>query len=1173
MRDIKQFCDVILGILNNPDIYNITTLAWADYAELGKSDAGFYVEMSDKDILTGKFILRILLSIIYVDITHLAKNILMKNFLVSYIRTSNVTVGEIMQHTKNHKQLSTHLEYEDDNNYYLYVTHFISFLKLAIGNKETATFGAICETYVKPMMPKVVLLAYIVGRLNEGPQTSFRNPITEMIKESSVNNVVTYIRIRKNEGSMISKRFMNLKTNSSSLTFDYTNTDTAMYDPVSGAALALSRLEYQSYLIGPVTRVFGPQKNNVDIAKQVPEIKKALESLKPVFVLGYGASGAGKTSTLVYFNGAKDINLRPGILMHLCNSMGSSYKGLDIRCIEFYNNGRSDIERECTFFTSNNNSNNSKSNNGNTNINSSKLVGHQHMSFEYDLNTDPRKIGEYTSKSDYIYEPFHSQRAVALFDADSKTGNIERLGHHGFTFKKNAGLGQVLSFLIDNDRFVKSTTNNTNSSRSHTVVFIKFLKLENDNNARSPLLIVGDFAGVENKFDCASDEILTRFMNRFADKMDNIRFYSKFNYGLDNEDYQSDCKNDNDPMYRLGDSLNLPLSPRLVKDLTTALLDMYSGGMRRTLPEVTDVNEFDRIVYGSMVMARIKAFFEALIAAKEGSKGLKYSRNHMLFVPAFIRESLDNIYKQCVGMTSDTTKNRVLAYVFKDLDKIVEYARNFVLTGDTGTQEKMLLLEPHNPYYNEYEDILGERGHWLIMPELFDDDESINQWTKYFINPENNLLPTNYLQDGQVMRKSNKVNNNRYNLLHLKDSNSPSGVSKFLISKRYYHNNRKEFARRFENHKESAIRSLRDDTNNADDFVVVQLPMSVIRRNVPIHRSIYNVVSLFFSNGLNGGKQNEMDEFIERAFTWSIDQMKNVRTDITRTHDALVARMRSRVCKMNIAKKVCDRRVKEGVSINASLEDARVVISDILVQKNANRINIAPMFERPCLHQYKKNGRMFALDRARKNSIPSQVFKRIEGFLEVNGKYELSDLVISVMCVLNVDKSVDMYQPAVPYIDVNPILYIINTLEEDVDDDNEDDAAHAAQTGMQSGNRKHLQARVQNGNEPSQLAQLCQALDARVMQVANELTALVEYTEFKAWFTEGASIYDTAPLSIFMQKIDMWNAASPMGTLEFIDRLAKMNATNVVCHGKDTVQDAIKGADQMTLKGKFLKLS
>jgi len=60
-----------------------------------------------------------------------------------------------------------------------------------------------------------------------------------------------------------------------------------------------------NYLFGKFTDIFAPLQTNSEIAKRMEIIKTKVVSGSPVFMLGYGASGAGKTSSLVYFNKVK----------------------------------------------------------------------------------------------------------------------------------------------------------------------------------------------------------------------------------------------------------------------------------------------------------------------------------------------------------------------------------------------------------------------------------------------------------------------------------------------------------------------------------------------------------------------------------------------------------------------------------------------------------------------------------------------------------------------------------------------------------------------------------------------------------------------------------------------------------------------------------------------------
>ncbi|NDA63814.1 MAG: hypothetical protein EBX50_17565, partial [Chitinophagia bacterium] len=95
-----------------------------------------------------------------------------------------------------------------------------------------------------------------------------------------------------------------------------------------------------SYLYGPFTRTFGPDMNNLQVSQKCTEITDALRNGQNVFVIGYGASGAGKTSSLIYFDKGKDSNgrddpaLSDGILINICRNCRAT--NIDLSVYELY---------------------------------------------------------------------------------------------------------------------------------------------------------------------------------------------------------------------------------------------------------------------------------------------------------------------------------------------------------------------------------------------------------------------------------------------------------------------------------------------------------------------------------------------------------------------------------------------------------------------------------------------------------------------------------------------------------------------------------------------------------------------------------------------------------------------------------------------------------------------
>ena len=136
-----------------------------------------------------------------------------------------------------------------------------------------------------------------------------------------------------------------------------TNTVPDKFEKVGNVDIQLkNEKKYDNeYLFGDFTKIFTPDKTNADVAKEMDIIKSQLKGSnnappKPVFIIGYGASGAGKTSSLIYFNKGKDEDERNGILVQLCNQLGAdgSYTHIEVQYREFYDSGEDKTGKDIT---------------------------------------------------------------------------------------------------------------------------------------------------------------------------------------------------------------------------------------------------------------------------------------------------------------------------------------------------------------------------------------------------------------------------------------------------------------------------------------------------------------------------------------------------------------------------------------------------------------------------------------------------------------------------------------------------------------------------------------------------------------------------------------------------------------------------------------------------------
>ena len=234
------------------------------------------------------------------------------------------------------------------------------------------------------------------------------------------------------------------------------------------------------YTFGNFNKVFDPRYTVRDIANELKPLVDKVVSGKPLFLMGWGASGSGKTSTLISLAKKNE----PGVLVYLCNMLGEKgYKTINLSCKELYK----------PYY--------GKENPDAPNASGAPYepvvedYGGSDSFFKFNYDSDEQKelnkfkIGEDGAN----YSTLHQYRTKD----DSKT------------FDGGANIGEVVNYLINVDRLVKATTNNPSSSRSHILCFLEFEK--SDGNKAN--IIIGDLAGVENKFNCENPREIGKFYN------------------------------------------------------------------------------------------------------------------------------------------------------------------------------------------------------------------------------------------------------------------------------------------------------------------------------------------------------------------------------------------------------------------------------------------------------------------------------------------------------------------------------------------------------------------------------------------------------------------------------------------------------------------------------------
>jgi hypothetical protein len=315
---------------------------------------------------------------------------------------------------------------------------------------------------------------------------------------NSENRIFTFVKIRADKigvnieinprfrvGTDISNQIMLLGYDpnpQSIFTPDSKNTGIPKLDSKFSDLNDKNHIFPNNYLFGPFSQIFNPDKSNSEIAND-ESMKPLLDNIRnghSVCVIGYGSSGSGKTSSLVYAGFEETQERKNGILIHFCNKLKTDYNELEVSFVELEGNKDKTEEEAITDF----------------------------KVFSEDKGEDERR--QYYKRRTFIQD-----RDQWVLSEDS---NLTSIGE--IKFSPGIELGKYIVTIMEK-RTIRATPNNPVSNRSHMLIFVRFkretdkLKGETDKlkgeTDKSPFLVVCDFVGVENKFACGDPSVLEMF--------------------------------------------------------------------------------------------------------------------------------------------------------------------------------------------------------------------------------------------------------------------------------------------------------------------------------------------------------------------------------------------------------------------------------------------------------------------------------------------------------------------------------------------------------------------------------------------------------------------------------------------------------------------------------------
>jgi hypothetical protein len=242
------------------------------------------------------------------------------------------------------------------------------------------------------------------------------------------------------------------------------------------------------YYFGPFDGVF-QEKNTAEINNR-PELDKIVNKIvngEPICVIGYGQSGSGKTSALIY----NKVTNETGILVKLCAKE---------KIIQKYGNQKAKLQMYDIYV--------------NFNEDTIQFVGKK-----ANLNNAAFEMKNYRKKPIKIDNQLNFE-----FEYNSKNENWEYLpdkNNQAISEEKRRNIGTFIDEGF-RQREVDPTPNNQDSSRSHVIVCLTF-----NDGQKDVKVIVCDLAGVENVFECMDPKTIEKFDEKYAKGSEKYTAYDK----------------------------------------------------------------------------------------------------------------------------------------------------------------------------------------------------------------------------------------------------------------------------------------------------------------------------------------------------------------------------------------------------------------------------------------------------------------------------------------------------------------------------------------------------------------------------------------------------------------------------------------------------------------------
>ncbi len=893
-----------------------------------------------------------------------------------------------------------------------------------------------------------------------------------------------------------------------------------------------------NYLLGPFNNIFPPKRSerevttNSDISDRMDDVVTLLlEYQKPVFIMGYGASGSGKTSSLVYFTKGETQEDRNGVLIALCNKMAKNkYDKLTVKAYEFYSDPYDTKNKKDIV----------------TKVVPNELSKIENIPFIYD---DIKK--EFISQSDYTHINTFTDRTL----------DENGISEQDKLFRAGTSMGKVLIHIIDEDRYVKATPNNPNSSRSHAVIVIKFDSEDQSLKSQKskPILIIGDFAGVENIFDCEDNDTILGFSDAHVDGIPtNPKFYSKYSKSVPKDGVVNStsfaCKSYSLPIYDIHKNYlqlkNNPSNLSALQNIRTPVNPDHAN----------EISITEKI--GLLLNPTLNVTIEQLFANKENkSKTLSDQTVYNSYYESlkFRGVNKDSWYKMF--------EYNLIDYIMNSNSKLnSSYTPEAMLNVFNTHKNNFLKYLKIFDYYNLMKQNSADRSTLDDLIDIVFDNQS--EQIKNALNMD--IIKTDYTTkyenapkkpipnfDTMLTRVSKQVDLSGIQPSSVGSNTSTQGAVKNALCD--YNSNINNLIK----YLNTGLNSDKPPNFNISNITFKKYSEAVsfgssnkfVKGNSSILLNISNITyeGKVLTSDILINKIKDYYGFIQNNFVYKtitnstvieINTFSNIINSIKNKVEPnhivslfkylYLATLENYIeyhCRYYKSTDICDIRKNEGIMINGTLEETRNIIKNMILRRNKDSIRVIPPFTNPCLPFYCVDGGCFKQGVEQK--VNSVIFDTLQNEIS---EENIQKMVICIFMVLNVSPRANN-PPPIPYIDIykfNRFYYkIINKEKISLEKFNDTlDELYYLITAHFANKTKVLC----NSRQFNDFKRIRNAVKDK-LQTKN--IKPIELNNFYSNITRN--------LLEFKELIDRNNAASALGTLEFLDLVSKYYTTNIMC--------------------------